>query len=95
MFGHIQANLADLTEDQKRRYQAAYCGLCRTIGKRHGQLAWMGLSYDLTFLSLLLSSLYEPEENDIYCRCAIHPCKVIVFPKSLFSASHVVLSRDE
>ena len=75
MFGHIQANLADLTEDQKHRYQAAYCGLCRTIGKRHGQLARMGLSYDLTFLSLLLSSLYEPEENDIYCRCAIHPCK--------------------
>lgn len=75
MFGHVQANLADLTEEQKSRYKAAYCGLCRTIGKRHGQLARLGLSYDLTFLSLLLSSLYEPEECHTHCRCAIHPCK--------------------
>lgn len=75
MFGHVQANLADLTEEQKSRYQGAYCGLCRTIGKRHGQLARLGLSYDLTFLSLLLSSLYEPEECHTHCRCAIHPCK--------------------
>lgn len=75
MFGHIQTNLADLAEEQKSRYKAAYCGLCRTIGKRHGQLARLGLSYDLTFLSLLLSSLYEPEECHTHCRCAIHPCK--------------------
>ena len=75
MFGHVQANLADLTEEQNSRYRAAYCGLCRTIGTRHGQLARLGLSYDLTFLSLLLSSLYEPEECHTHCRCAIHPCK--------------------
>lgn len=75
MFGYVQANLADLTQEEKERYESAYCGLCRTIGKRHGQLARLGLSYDLTFLGLLLTSLYEPEEQCDSCRCMIHPCK--------------------
>ena len=75
MFGHIQANLNDLSPEEKTRYQGAYCGLCHTIGSRHAFLARLGLSYDLTFLSLLLSSLYEPDEQCKNCRCIIHPCK--------------------
>ena len=75
MFGHVQANLADLNEEEKQRYRAAYCGLCHTLGKRHGFLARLTLTYDLTFLSLLLSSLYEPEEACGSCRCVAHPCK--------------------
>ena len=75
MFGHIQANLADLNQEEKERYRASYCGLCRNIGKRHSFLARMGLSYDLTYLSMLLSALYEPEERCEKCRCIIHPCK--------------------
>lgn len=75
MFGFVQANLADLSQEEKERYEGAYCGLCKTIGLRHGQIARLGLSYDLTFLSLLLSSLYEPEEQCKECRCVIHPCK--------------------
>lgn len=75
MFGFVQANLADLSQEEIERYQSAYCGLCKTIGKRHGQIARLGLSYDLTFLSLLLSSLYEAEEQCKDCKCIIHPCK--------------------
>jgi len=75
MFGFVQANLTDLSQEEKERYQGAYCGLCKTIGQRHGHIARLGLSYDLTFLSLLLSSLYEPEEQCSSCRCVIHPCK--------------------
>lgn len=77
MFGFVQANLADLSQEEKERYQGAYCGLCKTIGQRHGHIARLGLSYDLTFLSLLLSSLYEPEEQCSSCRCVIHPCKKV------------------
>ena len=75
MFGHVQANLADLSEEEKQRYRAAYCGLCHTLGKRHGLLSRLTLTYDLTFLSLVLSSLYEPEEACGSCRCVAHPCK--------------------
>lgn len=75
MFGHVQANLADLSEEEKQRYRSAYCGLCHTLGKRHGMLTRLTLTYDLTFLSLLLTSLYEPEEACGICRCIVHPCK--------------------
>ena len=75
MFGHIQANLTDLSPEEKERYRSCYCGLCRSIGKRHGFLARLALSYDLTYLSMLLSALYEPEESCEKCRCIIHPCK--------------------
>lgn len=75
MFGHVQANLADLSEEEKQRYRSAYCGLCHTLGKRHGMLTRLTLTYDLTFLSLLLTSLYEPEETCGSCRCIVHPCK--------------------
>lgn len=75
MFGFVQANVQDLTDSEKKRYQAVYCGLCRTLGERHGSLAKLGLTYDLTFLTLLLSSLYEPSEQSGLKRCIIHPCK--------------------
>lgn len=75
MFGYVQANLADLSEDEQKRYRAAYCGLCHTLGKRHGFTSKMSLTYDLTFLALLLSSLYEPKETTGECHCVIHPCK--------------------
>lgn len=73
MFGYVQANLNDLQPEEQSRYRAAYCGLCRTLGKRYGAPARMGLTYDLTFLTLLLSSLYEPEEEQGKLRCLPHP----------------------
>ena len=65
MFGHVQANLDDLPQEEKKRYHAAYCGLCRALGERHGFRARLGLTFDLTFLTLLLSSLYEPPSGEI------------------------------
>lgn len=75
MFGHIQANINDLTSEEKERYQAVYCGLCHSLGNRHGMYSRLGLTYDLTFLALLLSSLYEPREQAAQRRCLIHPAK--------------------
>lgn len=75
MFGFVQANVQDLNDNEKERYQAVYCGLCRTLGQQYGSLAKLGLTYDLTFLTLLLSSLYEPSEQSGSGRCIIHSCK--------------------
>ena len=63
MFGYVQANLSDLSQEEQIRYRAAYCGLCHTLGERHGFTSRLSLTYDLTFLTLLLSSPYEPEEK--------------------------------
>ncbi len=79
MFGFVQANMMDLSKEEQARYRAAYCGLCHTLGTRHGFTSRMSLTYDLTFLTLLLSSLYEPEEDCGECRCVVHPCKKHTF----------------
>jgi len=38
-------------------YQAFYCGVCRSLGKRHGQKSRLLLNYDTTFLAILLSGV--------------------------------------
>jgi hypothetical protein len=75
MFGHITINLTDVSEEEQSRYRALYCGLCHTIKERYGSAYRACLTYDLTFLVMLLDSLYEPEERRCLRRCAAHPLK--------------------
>ncbi|MBE5777865.1 MAG: hypothetical protein E7331_00880 [Clostridiales bacterium] len=73
MFGYVTVAKDGLSKEAQERYRAFYCGLCRQLRIRHGSLSRLTLSYDLTFLYLLLSSLYEPEETRGRECCAPHP----------------------
>ncbi|MCD7767622.1 MAG: DUF5685 family protein [Oscillospiraceae bacterium] len=73
MFGFIIANGNALNEQQLERYRGCYCGLCRTLKERHGNLSRLTLTYDMTFLIILLSGMYEPEETGTAGRCLVHP----------------------
>ena len=75
MFGYVMANVPELPKDRRHRYMAAYCGVCRGIRENCSQTARLGLSYDMAFLSLLLMSLYEPEETSGKRACGLHPIK--------------------
>lgn len=75
MFGYIAVNRAEISDEAFRRYRAYYCGLCHALSRRHGQLGRATLTYDMTFLYILLSSLYEPRERAGRSRCAAHPLK--------------------
>lgn len=75
MFGFVRPYLADLSEEEKSRYRAVYCGLCRTLNDQYGLMGRIGLNYDMTFLTLLLNSLYEPEETTEEKYCVPHPVK--------------------
>ena len=75
MFGYVRPNMAQLSETDQQRYRAHYCGLCHALGKRHGALSRMALTFDLTYLSIFLSSLYEPQETQGAARCVRHPAK--------------------
>ena len=75
MFGYVTANLGELSEAERVRYNAVYCGICRRIRVRAGNGARLGLSYDMAFLALLLMSLYEPEEERGEKSCSLHPVK--------------------
>ena len=57
MFGFVTADLAGLNEQQRKRYKAYYCGLCRSLSERHGSFARFTLTYDMTFLVMVLSGL--------------------------------------
>ena len=73
MFGTMIADISSLSEDAKRRYRGCYCGLCRSIGRRCGQVCRCCLTYDMVFLTLTLNALYEPEEREEARPCPVHP----------------------
>ncbi len=72
MFGYVAAVPALLNEQQAARYRGCYCGLCRALRRRRAR---MTLTYDMAFLVLLLSSLYEPAERHGTARCMVHPLR--------------------
>ena len=85
MFGFIVANTDVLDEAQLARYKGAYCGLCRALQERHGDLSRMTLNYDMTFLVVLLGSMYEPEEESGEGRCMAHPLHRRIWWKTRFT----------
>lgn len=75
MFGYVTITGDTLPKEERERYRAFYCGLCRALRRRYGNPGRATLSYDATMLWLLLSSLYEPEERTGVERCILHPVK--------------------
>ena len=73
MFGYLTADRGHLTVEEDARYREIYCGLCRSLRERYGQLSGLTLNYDQCFLILLLQSLYEEEEASGRARCLAHP----------------------
>lgn len=73
MFGFIVPNAESLSEEEKARYHQVYCGVCRSIEQRYGQRCRLTTSYDMTFLALILGSLYEPHEQRDAERCPLYP----------------------
>lgn len=73
MFGYIIVNRQELKFREFDIYHAYYCGLCRKIRELYGLSAQASLSYDLTFVEMLLTGVYEPENHQQTVRCAPHP----------------------
>lgn len=94
MFGYVSANPKMMTEQELQRYRGMYCGLCRCLGKRHGQLTRLSLTYDMTFLALFLNAMYEPEEMNEQFWCVVHPKgkhECIITPYTEYAADINVL----
>lgn len=75
MFGYININQKELSEESKKIYQAYYCGLCQKLKTNCGTKGQMLLSYDLTFLIVLLTGLYELENTETEFTCPLHQTK--------------------
>ena len=72
MFGYIRPFRPEMKCKDFDLYNATYCGLCHCLRQRYGWVAPMFLTYDFTFLALLL---WEPESTFAPCqgRCHANP----------------------
>ena len=73
MFGYIYVNRKELSEEDRKDYQSYYCGLCQALRKSSGVKGQVLLNYDMTFLIILLSGLYELENKEEEFFCPLHP----------------------
>ena len=73
MFGYVTIQKPELKIRDFTRYQGYYCGLCRSLRKRHGVTGQLTLNYDMVFLAALLTGLYEGKEEAALRRCLLHP----------------------
>lgn len=85
MFGYVVANREELQPQDLLSYQAYYCGLCRMLKKYYGHAGRITLTYDMTFLILLLTSLYEPGNTEGSGRCIVHPVSPRTYRQNKFT----------
>ena len=75
MFGYVKPRRPELRVKEDELYRAAYCGLCRSMGKCTGCLSRMFLSYDIVFLLLARLALEGTEAELKPRRCFVHPVR--------------------
>ena len=78
MFGYVQIRKPELKIKDYDTYHSFYCGLCHILYERFGIRGQVTLTYDMTFLVLLLSSYYESEVKTEKRRCIVHPARAHV-----------------
>lgn len=75
MFGYIVLSGNNASTEEKKTYKEFYCGLCHVLNEHYGKTGTTALSYDMTFLSLLLSDLEDSPKTKGAERCTVHPLK--------------------
>ncbi|MCR5823087.1 MAG: DUF5685 family protein [Lachnospiraceae bacterium] len=75
MFGYVNVNQNELKVKDFNRYKAYYCGVCQCLRQRLGTVGRLVLSFDMTFLALLLDGLYDLDSRQEKKRCAPHLLK--------------------
>jgi hypothetical protein len=64
MLGYVTIEKSELKVREYDVYQAYYCGICKAVAGRIGQLPRLMLSYDVVFLAMVLDGL-SPETASI------------------------------
>ena len=75
LFGYIRPKVSELKVREYDQYKGIYCSLCKHMGKEYGIASRFALSYDSTFLVLMMIGLEEkctPFKNG---KCVFNPLK--------------------
>ena len=73
MFGYVTVCKECMDESDYEMFSAYYCGLCAATGRECSQISRLGLSYDITFLAIVLSAIDKTQTDMTQKRCAAHP----------------------
>lgn len=73
MFGFIRPVKPELRVKDAERFEQVYCGLCHAIRALYGRFYTFFLSYDMTFLVLVLGCDCKDIPPPCRRRCAAHP----------------------
>lgn len=76
MLGYIKPDKPELKIKEFELYGGYYCGICKSISKRYGQIPRMTLNYDSVFLAVLLAGMNPEIEHIEQERCFVHPLKI-------------------
>lgn len=93
MLGYVKIDRGELKVREYEIYCGYYCGVCKSIGKRYGQLPRMALSYDAAFLAIMLASLEDEPDEPVQEHCIGHHVKkkTIIRGKAIDYAADVML----
>ena len=75
MLGYVKPEKPELKIREFELYGGYYCGICKSISKRYGQLPRLALNYDSVFLAILIASVSPAKEHIELERCFVHPEK--------------------
>lgn len=75
MFGYVVMNKPEIKFKDFDLYRSFYCGLCRELREKYGISGQISLTYDMTFVVILLSGLYEPPTKKGSTHCILHPVR--------------------
>ncbi len=75
MFGFIRPAKSEMRVRELDRFKSVYCGLCHALRARYGRMHTFFLSYDMTFLALVLESLQPEGANTVARRCDASPVR--------------------
>lgn len=75
MFGYVRPEKPILLMRDFALYKSVYCGLCKALGRRYGQISRAAVTFDMTFLAIVLLA-FAPEDPRIREEgCILNPIK--------------------
>ena len=75
MFGYIKPYKPEMKIKDYDVFKAYYCGLCKEIGRKYGEISRLTLNYELTYLAIFLSALSDEEICIREESCVANPFK--------------------
>lgn len=72
MFGYVRADIPYLYIKDDILYKAMYCGVCKGIAEVCGHSARIGLTYDVTFLSVIMHNIRGEDVKIEKGHCLTH-----------------------